>query len=256
MAGRLESKVALISGTGGGQGRAAALLFAREGARIVGCDVNVDANEETVRRVIAAGGEMVGMAPVDAGDPDQAGAWVEQAAQVYGRIDVLYNNAASARVAEIESLSVEDWRYTMKNVVDIVVFPTRAAWPYLKVRGGVVISTASVSGHLGLVGQLPYSAGKAAVMSMARTFAAEGAPHGIRSFSISPAPILVEALEPYLTDPVVREQWTSSSLFKRAGQPEEVASVALFLASEESSYMTGSDIPVDGGMLVKRPASD
>lgn len=98
---------------------------------MIGCDVNVEGNEETVRRVVAEGGTMVGMAPVDAADPDQARAWVEAAAQLHGRIDVLYNNAGSVRGRSIESLAVDDWRYTMKNEIDIVFFPTQAAWPYL-----------------------------------------------------------------------------------------------------------------------------
>jgi meso-butanediol dehydrogenase / (S,S)-butanediol dehydrogenase / diacetyl reductase len=253
--GRLENKVVLISGTGNGQGRAAALLFALEGARVVGCDVNVEGNEETVRRVLAAGGEMVGMAPVDAADPEQARAWVEEAARLHGRIDVLFNNAGSVRDFPIESLAADDWRYTMKNEIDIVFFPTQAAWPYLKERGGVIISTASVAGHLGLAGAVAHCTSKGAVLSMSRAFAAEGAPHGIRSFSISPGPIPTEGSEWYFGDPARYARSTSGTLTGRLGRPDETAKVALFLASDDSSYMTGSDIPVDGGMLVKQPGS-
>jgi meso-butanediol dehydrogenase/(S,S)-butanediol dehydrogenase/diacetyl reductase len=253
MPGRLANKVALITGTGSGQGRAAALRFTEEGARVVGCDLNVEGNTETVRRVRERGGEMVGMAPVDAADPDQVAAWVDEAADIYGRVDVLYNNAGSVRDAPIETLSAENWHFTMKNEVDVVFFPTKAAWPHLKERGGVIISTASVAGHLGLDGQVAHCASKGAVIAMTRAFAAEGAPHGIRAFSISPGPIRVEGSEWYFDDPAVKERSLSALLIERFGVADDIANVALFLASDESSFMTGSDIPVDGGMTVKRP---
>jgi meso-butanediol dehydrogenase/(S,S)-butanediol dehydrogenase/diacetyl reductase len=252
---RLENKVALITGTGNGQGRAAALLFAREGARVVGCDVNGEGNEETVRRVVAAGGEMTGMAPVDASDPDQARAWVEEAARLHGRIDVLYNNAGSVRDRSIGSLGVEDWRYTMKNEIDIVFFPTQAAWPYLKESRGVVISTASVAGHVGMAGAVAHCTSKGAVLAMSRALAAEGAPYGIRSFSISPGPIAVEGSEWYFSDSDTYARSTARTLAGRRGRPEEVAEVALFLASDATSYMTGADLPVEGGLLVMHPGS-
>jgi meso-butanediol dehydrogenase/(S,S)-butanediol dehydrogenase/diacetyl reductase len=255
MAGRLQDKVALITGTASGQGRAAALLFAQEGAHVIGCDLGVDGNDETVRRVKELGGDMAGMAPVNAADPDQVRAWVDEAARIHGRIDVLYNNAGSTRDAAIELISDDDWHFTMRNEIDIVFFPTRAAWPYLKKRGGVVISTASVVGHRGHAGLVAHSTSKAAVRAMARSFAAEGAPYGIRSFSISPGPIRVEGSEWYFDDPVVKEESISSTLLARLGKAEDIAHVALFLASDESAYMTGCDLPVDGGFLAKRPGT-
>jgi NAD(P)-dependent dehydrogenase (short-subunit alcohol dehydrogenase family) len=255
MAGRLEGKVALITGTGSGQGRAAALRMTQEAARVVGCDLNAEGNEETIRRVKEQGGEMVGMAPVDVADPHQIRAWVDEAAQVHHRVDVLYNNAGSTRDAAIELIQADDWHFTMRNEIDIVFFATQAAWPYLKERGGVIISTASVSGHLGSPGKITHATSKGAVIAMSRAFAAEGAAHGIRSFSISPGPIRVEGSEWYFDDPLVREQSTSSTLLGRLGRAEDIADVATFLASDESSFMTGCDIPVDGGLLAKRPGN-
>lgn len=244
MGGRLQGKVALITGTGGGQGRAAALLFAAEGALVVGCDVKADGNAETVRLVEAAGGQMTGMAPVDLGDPDQAKTWVDAAAAVHGRIDILYNNAGLGRFGPVEEVSVEDWRFTMRNEVDLVFFVTKFAWPYLRQRGGVVISTASVAGHVGLQRLVPHCTGKGAVLAMARAFAAEGAAHGIRSVSISPGPIA----RPESPAPpgYVRASGDTTAM-KRQGTVDEVASVAVFLASDEASYLTGCDVPVDGG---------
>lgn len=255
MAGRLDDKVALITGTGSGQGRAAALLFAQEGAHVVGCDLNVEGNEETVRRVTESGWDMVGTAPVDAADAGQVRAWIDDAARVHGRIDVLYNNAGSNRDGPIETLAPEDFRFTLRNEIEIVFLPTQAAWPYLKERGGVVISTASIVAHRGHAGLVAHSAGKAAVQSMTRSFAAEGAPHGIRAFSISPGPIRVEGSEWYFDQPNIKEESISSTLLGRLGRADDIAQVALFLASDESAFMTGCDVPVDGGFLTKRPGT-
>jgi NAD(P)-dependent dehydrogenase (short-subunit alcohol dehydrogenase family) len=252
---RLEDKVALITGTGGGQGRAAALRFTSEGARVVGCDLDVDRNDETVRLVEAAGGEMVGMAPVDLGDPDEAQAWVERAAAVHGRVDILYNNAGIGRHGSMEDLTVDDWRFTMRNEVDLVFFVTKFAWPYLKRNGGVVISTASVAGHIGLPHLVPHCTGKGAVLAMTRAFAAEGAAHGIRAVSVSPGPIASLISADIVADPVRAKEWGDTTLMKRIGDADEVAATAAFLASDDASYITACDISVDGGKAGTRDQS-
>jgi meso-butanediol dehydrogenase/(S,S)-butanediol dehydrogenase/diacetyl reductase len=251
MAGRLDGKVTMISGTGSGQGRAAAVRFAQEGALVIGCDVNVAGSEETLSLVRGQGLEMAAVAPLDPSLPDGARAWVDQAVALHGRIDVLYNNAGASRMGAVDTLSEADWRFTMKNEIDIVFFPTQAAWPYLKESRGVVISTASVAGHLGLPSQPAHCAGKAAVSALARSFAAAGAQHGIRSFSISPGPILVEGGKEFFGNPANAAAASASTLLGRLGEPAEVASLACFLASDESSYMTGVDIPVDAGEIIK-----
>jgi meso-butanediol dehydrogenase/(S,S)-butanediol dehydrogenase/diacetyl reductase len=150
MAGRLDGKVVLITGTGGGQGRAAAHLFCAEGGRVVGCDLNAAENARTVEPVNEAGGEMVGMAPVDLGDSRQARQWVADAAAVYGRIDVLFNNAAAPRFAPFAELSDEDWHSTIRNELDLVFVTTQAAWPHLVASGGAIVNTASVQAHVGI----------------------------------------------------------------------------------------------------------
>ncbi len=131
---RLEGKVVLISGTGGGQGRAAALRFAADGAIIVGCDVSGAADAETAGLVTEAGGIMTTMV-CDLGDPAEAQAWVDRAVSDHGRVDVVYNNASAAKFGSIADLSIDDWRFTIRNELDLVFLTTKFAWPHLAKRG-------------------------------------------------------------------------------------------------------------------------
>src|ERR1700689_699680 len=248
MATNIGGKVVLITGTGGGQGRAAALSFAGAGAHVVGCDVKVEGNRETAVLVRNAGGSITMMEPIDLGDPESARRWIEEAAALHGRIDVLYNNASAARFAPIESFPIEDWQFTVRNELDIVFYATRFAWPHLQKRGGVIINVASVAGMVGAaVGGTAHAATKGAIIAMTRQLAVEGAPHHIRVNSISPGVIESPGTAPMLADPAFRELMLAHNLIKRIGQPKEVAGVALFLAGQDAAYITGANIVVDGG---------
>ena len=134
MAGRLEGKVALITGTADGQGRAAALAFAREGARVVGCDLKTALAEETVRMVKDAGGEMVSMQPLDLNDEQALIGWLDFAVAEYGDFDILYNNASGVRAGTIESLTREQWDYNLANEITIVFLAIKHALPVFKRR--------------------------------------------------------------------------------------------------------------------------
>ena len=127
---RLKGKVALITGTGGGQGRAAALLFAKEGAYIVGCDWNMNGAEETKKMVDDMGGVMVSMQPLDLGSGDQMKQWLDFAIATYKHIDILYNNASSPKFAPIEEMTEEEWRFTIRNELDLIYWACYCAWPY------------------------------------------------------------------------------------------------------------------------------
>jgi NAD(P)-dependent dehydrogenase (short-subunit alcohol dehydrogenase family) len=251
MSGRLEKKVALITGTAGGQGRAAAERFAQEGALVVGCDLFAEGNEETVALVQAADGTMTGMAPVDLGDPDAARDWVEAAAAVHGRIDVLYNNASAPRFVPMPGTSVEDWQYAMRNELDLVFYVTKFAWPYLAERGGVIINTASTSAYVATpdVGMASHCAAKGAVLALTRAFAADGAKDGIRAVSISPGAIKTPgAIKEYFHIPGAEEATINQLLTDRVGTSEDIAALAAYVASDEAAFMTGSDVRIDGGL--------
>jgi meso-butanediol dehydrogenase/(S,S)-butanediol dehydrogenase/diacetyl reductase len=245
----LTGKVTLITGTGGGQGRAAALRFAAEGALVVGCDVKDKGNAETIEMVEQAGGSMTGFAPVDLGDAAAAARWVEDAVGVHGRADILYNNASAARFGTIDSFSVEDWDFTMRNELDIIFYVVKPAWRHLVASRGVIINTASVAGWVGSGPDgFAHCATKGGVLALTRALASAGAADGIRVNSISPGPILTPGTEEMFAIDEVREAMISHLLIPRLGEPDDIAGVAVFLASDAASYITGADIRVDGGM--------
>lgn len=249
--GRLQGKVALITGTGGGQGRVAALRFAREGAIVVGCDTNEDENRITADLLAQQGFVLHGYAPVDLGDHEQAKAWIESAIAEHGKIDILYNNASAARFAPVQDMSIEDWHFTIRNEVDLLFYTTKYAWNHLAEQKGVIINVSSTAAWGGskVAGISAHSAAKGAVVSFTRQLAVEGAPVGIRAVSLSPGFIATPGTAAFLENPVARAALLDGVLMDRPGEPEEVVAMAVFVASSEASFITGSDIVIDGGLL-------
>jgi NAD(P)-dependent dehydrogenase (short-subunit alcohol dehydrogenase family) len=252
MSSRLSGKVCIITGTGGSMGREAALVFAREGASVVGCDLNVDAAEATVEMVRGEGGTMVSLHPCRLGTPAHCQAVVDLAVRTFSRIDVLFNNAAMAYFNWLEDITDVEWNRNRQDEVDLVFYLTRAAWQHLKASRGVIVNTASLSAVMSFknLGALAHTTAKAGIIAMTRQLAMEGRDHGIRANSISPGVIETNQTREQLKDPEWADYMLGKTLLGRLGRPEEVANVALFLASGESSYVTGVDIVVDGGMRV------
>lgn len=252
MSDRLKNKVCIVTGTGGSIGRATALLFAAEGALVVGCDYNSDAGQETVDLVLASGGKMISLHPADLTKMEVCKQLIELAIKEYGRIDVLFNNAAMAHFNWIEDISEDEWYLNTREEVDLVFFLTKAAWPHLKQSNGTIVNTASLTGHLVFktLGGLAHATAKMGIIGMTKQLAMEGREHGMRANSISPGVIETKQTQEQLKDKEWADYMLGKSVLGRFGKPEEVANVALFLASDESSFITGTDIKVDGGMSI------
>jgi meso-butanediol dehydrogenase/(S,S)-butanediol dehydrogenase/diacetyl reductase len=253
--GRLQDKVALITGVASGQGRAAALLFAREGALVVGCDVDAGGAQATLELAREEGQALTAMAPVDLADVERAHAWVQEAAAAHGRIDILYNNASKPEFAPFPEMTLEAYRFTVANEIDLVWHVCQAAWPHLRESGGVILNTASIAGIIGTrdLMQSAHVLTKGAIISFTRQLAAEGAAHGIRANSVSPGVIAsppVQAQLDLLGNEAPMMSMIRTTAGGAAGQPQDIAYAALYLVSDEARFVTGENLVVDGGATV------
>jgi NAD(P)-dependent dehydrogenase (short-subunit alcohol dehydrogenase family) len=248
---RLEGKVAIITGTAGGIGRAAALRFAQEGAAVVAADVIADANEDTVDQVLAAGGRAVAVT-VDVTDSASVEAMVARAEDEFGRLDVLFNNAGVMLSTDDDAVGTDEDTIDRTLAINVkgVLFGCKHAIPALRrAGGGSIINTASFVASLGAATpQIAYTASKGAVLSLTRELAVIHAREGIRVNALSPGPLRTELLMKFLDTEEKKQRRLVHIPMGRFGEAAEMANAALFLASDESSYMTGANLLIDGGI--------
>jgi len=253
---RLKNKVAIITGAGGGQGRAAALLFAKEGAKVVASDWNADSGEETAAQVRAAGGEAIHIG-ADVSASAQVRRLIDGALEKYGRIDVLYNNAgvgysSTLSMRDILKTSEEDWDRVLAINLKSVFLTCKCAIPeMINTGGGSIINTSSIAALIGGEDAHAYTAAKGGMISLSRALAVEFGPQGVRINCICPG-----VIDTAMVAPVVGPLKDSSHPFRcspirRLGTPEDIAYCALYLASDESSFVTGAVFVIDGGVTAR-----
>jgi meso-butanediol dehydrogenase/(S,S)-butanediol dehydrogenase/diacetyl reductase len=242
VSGRLQGKVALISGTGRGQGAEAKSRFEAEGATVLGGDILAQD----------------GTAYLDVTDEQSIASWVQRAADAHGRIDILYNNAGAVRFGAIEEQSFADWRFTLAAELDSIFLACKHAWPYLKASRGAILNIGSTAGLTGSMTnqRVAHTASKGGVIAVTRQLAAEGAPHGIRANVISPGMIATPGSEQNLLAPDHPMRGISRAIpLGRLGTAQDVIPAAVFLCSDEAAYITGANLVVDGGWSVVLPGA-
>lgn len=251
-ANRLAGKVAIVTGIGSGIGKGCAFMFARAGAKVVSCDINPETAEAALGEARKEGLAIDSLHPCDLTAPEDVRKLVDFTVTKHGGVDILLNAAAFGAFAWIEDMDYEtEWRKTLDGEISVVFLLCKTAWPHLKKRGKAsIVNFASANAHVafGPSAALAHCAGKGAVHAMTRQLAMEGAPHGIRANTISPGLIVTSATQgPLQNAPGFREAVYEKAMIKRLGQPEDIGWCAIYLASDESSFVTGSDYKVDGG---------
>jgi NAD(P)-dependent dehydrogenase (short-subunit alcohol dehydrogenase family) len=248
---RLANKTALITGGGSGIGKASCLLFAREGAKVVAVDLKLDTAEATVEEIVAAGGEATAFA-ADVSKAKDAEAMVAFAEETYGALHIVFNNAGVFHPKDESVTNTDEAIWDM--VIDVnlkgVFLGCKYAVPALqRAGGGSIINTASFVAVMGAaVPQIAYTASKGGVLAMTREIAVEFARQNIRANSLCPGPVETPLLAELLADPARRNRRLVHIPPGRFARPEEMANAALFLASDESSYVNGTTFLVDGGI--------
>ncbi len=248
---RLKDKVAIITGSGSGIGKAAALIFAREGAKVVVADIIESSAKKTVEEIEAKGGEAISF-QVDITVESQVKQMTQAAKEKFGKLDILFNNAGMQNIGTVLEVAEEDWDRVFEVNVKSVLFCSKHAIPLMiENGGGSIINVGSVAGVVGVPKLAAYCAAKGAVIALTRNMALDLAAQKIRVNCIVPGTTLTPLIQELLkTDDTEEKRQARLAKYPigRFGHPDEIAAAALFLASDEASFSTGSALHVDGGM--------
>ncbi|TAL47941.1 SDR family oxidoreductase [archaeon] len=239
---RLQDKVAIITGAASGIGRASALLFAKEGAKVVVADVN-EKGREVVQQIVSNGGEAI-FVKTDVSRGHDVKRMIDKTVEAFGKIDILFNNAGIFEGGSVDQTTEENWDMIISINLKSVYICSKFAMPHLLKSNGAIVNTASVYGLEGGPGAAAYCASKSGVVGLTRAMAVDCAPK-VRVNCICPGPIDTPMLRTLSAEDI--KSMESQIPLKRIGKPEEVANVALFLASDEASYVTGAAYTVDAG---------
>jgi len=247
---RLEGEVAIVTGSGSGIGRASALLFAAEGASVVHCDINEACNE--TQRTLESSGAHSAALMLDISSEDAAERLVDLAVRRFGKLTILMNNAGIGCNALTADMTIDEWDRVHDVNVRAQFLTIKRAIPAMIAAGrGSIINVASVMAEITDYGLSAYCSSKAGVAGLTRTVALEYGKHGIRANYIMPGPIYSGLTRDNFDQQKIRAVWEKKTALKRLGQPEDMARVALFLASSDSGYVTGAGIRADGGLMLR-----